>query len=202
MAFCLYAGVYFRNCDSWLWTNDRGCFLKGTCKGFSRAADWPVPSVVGTQWSRGKPEKCEYGFWMWSASSPDLFLLIPALSQSPGQESPPTTSGPHPASPSPSPFPGLCCFFQTFFWVSAAGDLLVSVGQVCRSRPVLEIFPGLHPRLQLLRQSLHAPAVRLAGLGRADAISGACKFSSACSTVFHPCCYVSSRTQTQFLGLW
>lgn len=49
---------------------------------------------------------------------------------------------------------------ETFFWVSAAGHLLVSVGWGCRSPPVLEIL-RLQPRLHLLRQSLHAIVVTL-----------------------------------------
>lgn len=49
---------------------------------------------------------------------------------------------------------------ETFFWVSAAGHLLVSVGWGCRSPPVLEIL-RLQPRLHLLRQFLHAIVVTL-----------------------------------------
>lgn len=73
-----------------------------------------------------------------------------------------------------------------FFWVWVARDLLVSVGKACRSPPALEILPGLHPRLYLLRQSLYAPAVTLAGLGRATAIFGVFKFTSAFSIIFAP----------------
>lgn len=79
-------------------------------------------------------------------------------------------------------------FPKTFFWVSAAGDLLLSVGWVCRSPPALEILPGLQPRLHLLMHLLHAPAVRLAGLGRATTISGVFKSSSVCSIISTPPC--------------
>lgn len=49
---------------------------------------------------------------------------------------------------------------RLFFWVSAAGYLLVSIGWGCRSPPDLEVL-GLQPRLHLLRQSLQAPVVTL-----------------------------------------
>lgn len=89
-------------------------------------------------------------------------------------------------------------FPKTFFWVSAAGDLLVSVGWICRSPPALEILPGLQPRLHLLMHLLHVPAVRLAGLGRATTISGVFKSSSVCSIIsmLHPHAPHSSMCST------
>lgn len=148
---------------------------------------------------------------MQSASTPNLFLLIPELSWSPGQDPPATTSGPCPATPALHPSQhcitseksrGLCpclllyfgfsyrssCFLfhpfihWDFFWVSAAGHLLVSEGWGCRSHPVLEIL-GLQPQLHLLRLSLHAIVVTLAGPGRATPISYVFKLSSICSII-------------------
>lgn len=75
---------------------------------------------------------------------------------------------------------------RDFFLGSAAGHLIFSVGWDCRSPPVLEIL-GLQPWLHLLRLSLHAIVVTLAGLGRATPISYVFKVSST-FLLFPPHC--------------
>lgn len=97
-------------------------------------------------WWKGswcKPEKCEYGFWTWRVSSPDLFLLAFELSWSPGQ-GPPCLA--HVLS-DPASFPalpglscrepaGLCC------------QSLWTISYILQAN--FEVFPGLQPSLHLL----------------------------------------------------